>query len=121
MGREAELALETEAEVGAAGVCPWPDSCADAFWDLFIRVERAGEEQKHFSGEDSVALWLVGNAEDNGEEADVDGYVQILWGFSGPLRSASILPFQEKEEKLGGMGGSFAGLGVLVCSWESVG
>lgn len=71
MGREAELAVETEAE----GFCPWPESCADALWDLFIRCERAGEGQRHFSGEESAALWLVGNAEDKGEEADVEGYM----------------------------------------------
>lgn len=42
-GREAEPALETEGGGGAEGVCPWPESGADALLDLFIRFERAGE------------------------------------------------------------------------------
>lgn len=76
MGREAELALETRGEGGAGGFCPWPDSCGEAFLDLFMRFERAGEGWKDFSGEESVALWLVGgDREDNVEEADLEGCV----------------------------------------------
>lgn len=75
MGREAELALETGGEVGAEGFCPWPESCADALWDLCSRSERTGEGWKLFSGEESVALWLVGNAAGDIEEADAEGYV----------------------------------------------
>lgn len=95
MGREAELALETGGE-GGGGFCPWPESCGDALWDRCSRSERTGEGWKLFSGEESVALWLVGNADGNIEEADAEGYVYISLGFSGPLRSASLLLFQEK-------------------------
>lgn len=75
MGGEAEPALETGGKGGAVGFCPWPDIWGGAFWDLLIRFERAGEGWKHFSGEESVALWLVGNVEDNVEEADSEGCV----------------------------------------------
>lgn len=62
-------------EGGTEGFCPWPDSCGVVFWDLFIRFERAGEGWKHFSGAESVALWLVGNTGGNVEKANVEGYV----------------------------------------------
>lgn len=72
LGREAELALETGVERGVERFCPWPPSCGAALLDLFIRFERAGEGWKHFSGEESMALWLVGgDREDNAEETDV--------------------------------------------------
>lgn len=75
MGREADLAPGTGREGGTEGFCPWPESCGAARWDLCIRSERVGEGWKLFSGEGSVALWLVGNEEGNREEADAEGYV----------------------------------------------
>lgn len=69
------VALATEGEGAAEDFCPWPHSCEDAFWDLFIRCERAGEGQKHFSGEESVCLWLVRDTADDVGEADAEGCV----------------------------------------------
>lgn len=87
--------MEPWGESAAAGFCPWSDGCGEALWDRFISFERAGEGRKHFSGEESVAFWLVGgDAEANAEEADIEGGVGMCLGFSGPLRSASCLPFE---------------------------
>lgn len=69
---EAELALETGGEGEIEGFCPWSASCGAVLLDLFIRSERAGEGWKHFSGKESVALWLSGGDRvDNADEADV--------------------------------------------------